>query len=60
MVVHIDEVRPGLGCLDYVTLIRGIDRLDPDMPLMMEHLADNQEYALAAEYILACAAESQI
>ncbi len=59
MVVHIDEVRPGLGCLDYVTLIRGLDRLDPDMPLMMEHLADNQEYALAAEYILACAAESR-
>jgi sugar phosphate isomerase/epimerase len=59
MVVHIDEVRPGLGCLDYVTLIRGLDRLDPDMPLMMEHLADNQEYALAAEYILACAGESQ-
>ena len=54
MVVNIEEVRPGLGCLDYVALIRGLDRLDPDMPLMMEHLADNQEYALAAEYIRAC------
>jgi len=59
MVVHIDEVRPGLGCLDYVVLIRGLDRLDPDMPLMLEHLANNQEYALAAEYILACEVESK-
>lgn len=59
MVVHIDEVRPGLGCLDYVTLIRSLDRLDPDIPLMMEHLPNNQEYALAAEYILKCTAESR-
>lgn len=58
MVVHIDEIRPGLGCLDYVTLIRELDRLDPDMPLMLEHLEGNAEYRLAAEYIRSCAAQA--
>lgn len=59
MVVHIDETRPGLGCLDYAALIRALDRLDADMPLMMEHLPSNQEYQLAAEYIRSCAAAVQ-
>jgi hypothetical protein len=31
-----------------------LNRLDPDMPLMMEHLASNEEYDLAAEYIRSC------
>lgn len=59
MVVHIDEARPGLGCLDYPALIRALNRLDPDMPLMMEHLSSNQEYQLAAEYIRSCEKEMQ-
>lgn len=54
MVVHVDETRPGLGSLDYPTLIREMSRLDADMPLMLEHLSDNAEYALAADYIRAC------
>lgn len=56
MVVHIDETRPGLGHLDYPALIRALNRLDPDMPLMMEHLSSNADYQLAAEYIRSCAA----
>jgi sugar phosphate isomerase/epimerase len=50
-----DEIRPGLGSLDYRTLIREMHRLDPDMPLMMEHLPNNEEYRLAADYLRACA-----
>lgn len=57
MVVHIDETRPGLGHLDYPALISALDRLDPQMPLMMEHLSSNQEYELAAGFIRRCAAE---
>jgi sugar phosphate isomerase/epimerase len=57
MVVHIDETRPGLGCLDYPALIRALNKLDPDMPLLMEHLSSNQEYQLAAEYIRSCEKE---
>jgi sugar phosphate isomerase/epimerase len=59
MVVHIDETRPGLGCLDYPALIRALNRLDADIPLMMEHLSSNQEYELAAGYLRACAANIQ-
>lgn len=55
--VHIDEVRPGLGNLDYRTLLRELDRLDADLPVMMEHLPSAEEYAQAAAYIRGVAAE---
>jgi sugar phosphate isomerase/epimerase len=54
---HLTEVRPGLGFLDYPTLLRGLDRLDPDTPLMIEHLPNAEEYALAAQHIRGVAAE---
>ena len=54
--VHLDEVRPGLGGLDYATYLQELDSSDPDTPLMLEHLPDEQEYALAAEYIRGVAA----
>jgi sugar phosphate isomerase/epimerase len=57
MLLHLDETRPGLGGLDYPTLLRELHQLDPDMPLMMEHLPNNQEYHLAAQYLRACAAQ---
>jgi sugar phosphate isomerase/epimerase len=50
LTVHLDEVRPGLGALDYGVLLEEMSRLDPDTPLMLEHL-DAQEYPPAAEYI---------
>jgi hypothetical protein len=31
-----------------------MNRLDEDMPLMMEHLPNNHEYQLAAEYLRSC------
>jgi sugar phosphate isomerase/epimerase len=51
LTVHLDEVRPGLGSLDYRTFLRGLSKLDPDTPLMLEHLPDEQEYDLAAAYV---------
>lgn len=51
LTTHIDEVRAGLGNLDYTTLLLELDKLDPDMPLMIEHLRTDQEVALAADYI---------
>jgi len=50
-IVHLDEIRPGLGKLDYATYLRELDKLDPDTPLMMEHLPDAEQYAAAAQYI---------
>ena len=54
-ITHLDEVRPGLGSLDYATFLRELDHLDPDVPLMLEHLPSEQEYRLAAEYVRAVA-----
>ena len=51
LTVHLDEVRPGLGGLDYGEFLRQLARLDPDTPLMLEHLSDADEYALAAAHV---------
>ncbi|MFA6108841.1 MAG: TIM barrel protein [Candidatus Latescibacterota bacterium] len=57
LTVHLDEVRPGTGGLDYPTFLREISRLDPDTPLMLEHLPNEAEYDLAAAYLRQVAAE---
>ena len=57
LTVHLDETRPGLGGLDYATYLRELDRLGPDVPLMLEHLPSAEEYALAAEHIRSVAAK---
>jgi sugar phosphate isomerase/epimerase len=51
LTVHIDEVRPGLGTLDYGVFLREANRLDPDTPLILEHLPNAEEYDLAAAYV---------
>ena len=55
LTTHLQEVRPGTGVLDYATYLRELDKLPPDTPLMIEHLASAEEYALAAEHIRAVA-----
>jgi len=57
MTTHLDEVRPGLGYLDYGVYLQELDRLDPDTPLMVEHLKTEEEYALAVSYIRSVADE---
>ena len=47
---HLDEVRPGLGGLDYETFLRELSKL-PDVPLMLEHLKTPAEYKEAADHI---------
>lgn len=47
---QLDEVRPGLGSLDYKTFLTELARLD-NIPLMMEHLSNAEEYSKAAGYI---------
>jgi len=51
LTVHLDEVRPGQGNLDYPAFLRSLSRLDADLPLMLEHLPNEQEYRAAAAYI---------
>lgn len=51
LTVHLDEVRPGLGNLDYPVFLKELARLDKDTPLMLEHLSNKEEYHAAAGYI---------
>lgn len=57
LTVHLDEVRPGLGQLDYRVFLSELNQLDPDTPLMLEHLPNEAEYDAAAAHIRAIAAE---
>jgi sugar phosphate isomerase/epimerase len=59
-IVHIDEVRPGLGTLDYATYLTELARMAPDAPLMLEHLPSEAEYDLAAAHIRAIAATAGV
>ena len=56
LTVHLDEVRPGLGALDYKIFLQELSRLPGDVPLILEHLAPD-EYPLAREYVVGVAAE---
>jgi sugar phosphate isomerase/epimerase len=58
--VHLDEVRPGTGNLDYRALLGALSTLDPDMPVMLEHLPNESEYDLAAQYVRGVAAQLNI
>jgi len=51
LTVHLDEVLPGMGYLDYKTYISEVNKLDQEMPLMLEHLPDEQSYKLAGDYV---------
>ena len=45
-----DEVRPGLGDMDYRVFLAEL-RNFPEVPLMMEHLQTAEEYREAAKFI---------
>ena len=51
LTVHLDEARPGEGGLDYRVLLEEINRLDADVPFMLEHLPTEEDYDLAAQFV---------
>jgi len=51
LTVHLDEVRPGLGKIDFRAYVRGLGRLHPDVPLMIEHLSTLEDFRIAAAHI---------
>jgi sugar phosphate isomerase/epimerase len=55
LTTHLDEIRPGLGGLDYGEFLSQLSKF-PHTPLMLEHLKGPQEYRLAAEHIRSVAA----
>jgi sugar phosphate isomerase/epimerase len=60
LTTHLDEVRAGLGNMDYRTYLRELSKLEPNVPLMLEHLNTEEEYTLAAEYIRSVAAAEKL
>ena len=57
MNVHFREVIPGTGTLDYTTFLKRLAALPQQPPLMVEHLADAEEYDAARKYILGLGSE---
>lgn len=55
--VHLDEVLPGTGNLDYRTFLRQLDTLGPDVPLLIEHLSTEEQFDQAATFIRKIAEE---
>jgi sugar phosphate isomerase/epimerase len=51
LTTHLDEMRPGLGRLDYRAFLRAANQLTPDLPIMLEHLPSAEEYEQAAAYV---------
>lgn len=60
LMTHLDEVLPGKGNLDYRVYLSELSQLDPDVPLMLEHLSTEEEYDQAAAHIRAVAAEEHL
>jgi sugar phosphate isomerase/epimerase len=56
LTTHLDEVRPGLGGLNYRHLLRELNHLDANLPLMLEHLPAEAEYIQAAAFVRSIAA----
>ncbi len=55
LTLHLDEVRPGLGALDYGVFLCELSRLPGDVPLILEHLPP-EEYPLAQKHVKEVAA----
>lgn len=51
--VRLEETPPGTGALDYAAFLTALSALDPDTPLMLEHLPDIADYEAAAAYVRA-------
>jgi sugar phosphate isomerase/epimerase len=57
LTLHMPEVRPGLGGLDYRAFLTGMAGLDRDTPLLLEHLRTDEEYEAAVAYVRGVAGE---
>jgi len=60
LTTHLDEARPGAGNLDYPALLTALDTLDPDLPVMLEHLPSQDEYTAAAEFLRTAASKAGV
>lgn len=55
--VSFAEVVPGCGAMDYRTFLRRADAISPDLPIIMEHFPEPQDYDAGARFIRGVAEE---
>lgn len=60
LTMHFGECRPGDGVLDYDRLLRALDRVSPDMPLIVEHLKEDTDFDFGIRHIRRVAAAANI
>jgi sugar phosphate isomerase/epimerase len=51
LMTHLDEVPAGKGNLDYKAFLHDLDKLEPDAPMMLEHLEKEEDYDAAAAHV---------
>ena len=60
LALHLDEVPPGKGNMDYETFLSELARLPGEVPLMLEHLSTADEYAAAYRHLASVAQKLKI
>ena len=60
MQVHLLEVCPGKGVLDYATYLKRVAALPGEVPLMLEHLKTAEEYDAAKQHIMGVGAKAGV
>ncbi|SFK96565.1 Sugar phosphate isomerase/epimerase [Paenibacillus sp. 1_12] len=55
--LHLDEIRLGLGQLDYKVYLTELSKLAGDVPIMLEHLQTSEEYIRARDEIVKIGSE---
>ena len=60
LTVHLSEARAGVGVLDYGTYLHEIEKISPDMPLLLEHLSEERDYELAAAHVRGVAKQTGV
>ena len=60
LTTHLDEVACGKGNLDYHVYVKEMGKLGRDIPMMMEHMRTEEEFADAAKFIRTIAKEVDV
>jgi sugar phosphate isomerase/epimerase len=58
LALHFDDIIPGQGLLDYRTYLSELAKLQGEVPLMLEHLQTQEQYAQARDYIISVGKEN--
>ena len=59
LTIHINETQPGLGNLDYAVYLNELSKLK-DVPLMLEHMEEPEQYKAAIKYLSGVAKENKL